>query len=140
MKKTKNAYVEFCRRVLLTYNRCQTSAAKRLEVFLEHEFFLKQLQERCKDDEQAIQQVKELDEKILKTEIAHVAVSIHLLEDWLRLIPARIAVVKAQAAQHEITIRFLEPSGFENIAVEANVWRNFMNEQARPSQLDCLTL
>ena len=30
VKKTKNACVEFCRRVLLTYNRCQTSATKRL--------------------------------------------------------------------------------------------------------------
>ena len=59
--------------------------------------------------------------------------SIHLLEDQLRLIPSWIEDVKAQAAQHEITIIFLEPSGFENIAAEANVWRKFMNEQARPS-------
>ena len=56
--------------------------------------FLKQLQERCSEDEQAIQQVKELDEKILKIEIAHAAVSIHLLEDQLCLIPARIAGIK----------------------------------------------
>ena len=95
--------------------------------------FFKQLQERCNEDEQSIQQVKELDEKILKTEITHADVSIHLLEDQLRLIPSRIAGVKAQVAQHEITIRFLEPSGFENIAADANVWRKFMNEQARPS-------
>ena len=46
VKKTKNACVEFCRRVLLTYNWCQTSATKRLEVLPEHEMFLKQLQER----------------------------------------------------------------------------------------------
>ena len=32
VRKTKNACAEFCRRVLLTYNRCQTSAAWRLEV------------------------------------------------------------------------------------------------------------
>ena len=133
MKKTKNACAELCRRVILTYNRCQTSAAKRLEVLPEHEMFLKQLQERRNEDEQAIQQVKELDENILKTERVHEAVSIHLLEDHLSLIPARIAGVKAQAAQHEITIRFLEPSGFENIATEENVWRKFMNEQAGPS-------
>ena len=94
MKKTKNACAEFCRRVILTYNRCQTSAVKRLEVLPEHEMFLKQLQERCNEDEHAIQQVKELDEKILKTEMAHAAMSIHLLEDQLRLIPARIAGVK----------------------------------------------
>ena len=59
--------------------------------------------------------------------------SIHLLEDQLRLIPTRIAGVKSQAAKHEITIRFLEPSGFENIAAEANVWRNFMNKHVGPS-------
>ena len=45
----------------------------------EHEMFLKQLQERCNEDEQAIQQVKELDEKVLKTEIGHATISIHLL-------------------------------------------------------------
>ena len=83
VNKTKNACAEFCRRVLLTYNRCQTSAAKRLEVLPEHEMFLKQLQERCNEDEQAIQQVKELDEKILKTKITHAAMSIHLQEDRL---------------------------------------------------------
>ena len=43
--------------------------------------FLKQLQERCNEDEQDIQEVKEFDEKILKTKIAHAVVSIHLLED-----------------------------------------------------------
>ena len=100
--------------------------------------FLKHLQEICSEDEQALQQVKELDEKILKTEVAHAAVSIHLLEYQLCLIPARIAGIKTQAAQHEITIRFLEPSGFENIAAEENAWRKFMNEQVGPSQLDCL--
>ena len=133
VKKTQSACAEFCRRVLLTYNRCHTSAANILEALLEHEMFLKHLQDRCNEDEQAIQQVKELDEKILKTEVAHGAVSIHLLEDQLRLIPARIAGIKTQATQHEITIRFLEPPGFENIEAEANVWRNFMNEQAGPS-------
>ena len=39
VRKTKNACAEFCRRVLLTYNRCQTSAAKRLEVLPEHKIF-----------------------------------------------------------------------------------------------------
>ena len=59
--------------------------------------------------------------------------SIHLLEDQLYLIPAKIAGIKSQVAQHEITIRFLEPSGFENIVAEENVWRKFMNEQDGPS-------
>ena len=95
--------------------------------------FLKKLQERCNEDEQAIQLVKGLDEKVLKTEIAHAAVSSHLLEDQLQLILTRVANIKAEAAKHEITIRFLEPSGFENIALDANMWKKFMNDQAGPS-------
>ena len=49
--------------------------------------------------EQAIQQVKELDENILKTEVAHAAMSIHLLKDQMHLIPARIEGVKNQATK-----------------------------------------
>ena len=132
----KNACAEFYRRVLLTCNRCQTSAARRLEVLPEHEIFLKQLQEQCSEDKQAIQLVKKIDEEVLKTKIEHAAVSSHLLEDQLHLIPTRVEGIKAQATKHEITIRFLEPSGFENIATDANAWKKFMNEQAGPSQLD----
>ena len=71
--------------------------------------------------------------KCLKLKIAHAAVSSHLLEDQLRLILVSVAGIKAQAAKHEITIRFLEPSSFENIATEANAWKKFMNEQSDPS-------
>ena len=77
--------------------------------------------------------MKRLDEEVLKTEIAHATVSSHLLEDQLRLILARVVGIKAQAAKHEITIKFLEPSSFENIATDANAWRRFMNEQVGPS-------
>ena len=59
--------------------------------------------------------------------------SIHLLEDQLHLIPARIEGVKTQAAKYEINIRFLEPSRFESIAADANAWKKFTNEQAGPS-------
>ena len=45
VRKTKNSCAEFCRRVLLTYNRRLISASRRLEVLPEHEIFLKQLQE-----------------------------------------------------------------------------------------------
>ena len=137
-RKTKNACAEFCRKVLITYNRCQISASRRLEVLPEHEIFLKQLQEQCNEDEQAIQLVNKFDEEVLKTEIAHAIVSSHLLEDQLLLIPARVVGIKAQAAKHEITIRFLEPSGFENIAADASAWRKFMNEQAEPYQSNYL--
>ena len=94
MKRKEGACAKFCTRVLLTYNRCQTSTAKRLEALPEHEMFLKHLQDKRSEDEQAIQRVKELDEKILKIEVAHVVVSIHLLEDQLRLIPGRITGIK----------------------------------------------
>ena len=94
---------------------------------------MKQLQEQCNEDEQTIQLVKRLDEEELKTETAHAAVSSHLLDDQLHLIMARVVDIKAQATKHEITIRFLEPSSFENIAADANAWRKFMNEQPEPS-------
>ena len=81
VKKTKTAYVEFCRRVLFTYNRCQNSIEKILEVLPENELFLKNLHDRYKEDEQEIQQVKDLDKWILKNVVAHAVVSIHLLED-----------------------------------------------------------
>ena len=59
--------------------------------------------------------------------------SSHLLEDHLFLIPARVAGVKAQDAKQKITIRFLEPSGFKNIAIDANAWMKFMNDEVGPS-------
>ena len=98
-------------------------------------FFLNKLQERWKEDEQAIQLVKGLDEKVLKTAIAQAAVSSHLLEYHLCLIPARVANIKSQVVKYEITIRFLEPSGFETIATDANVWKKFINDQGPHSWL-----
>ena len=133
VKKTKTACAEFCRRVLFTYNRCHTFVEEILEVLPGHELFLKHLQDRYKEDEQEIQHVKDLDEWILKNAVAHAAMSIHLLEDQLCLIPARIEGVKTQATKYEINIRFLEPSRFETIAVDANAWKNFTNEKAEPS-------
>ena len=65
--------------------------------------------------------------------MAHAAVSIHLLEDQLHLSPSRIEGVKNQAAKHEINIRFLEPSRFEDIAAKAHPWKKFINDQAGPS-------
>ena len=66
-----------------------------------------------------IQQLKDLDEGILKNAVAHAAMSIHLLEDQLHLSPERIERFKNQAAKYEINIHFLEPSRFEGIVVEA---------------------
>ena len=65
--------------------------------------------------------------------MAHAAVSIHLLEDQLRLIPTRIEGVKTQATKYEINIWFIEPSEFEGIAVDAHAWKKFINKQDGPS-------
>ena len=106
---------------------------KILDTIPEHELFIEHLQNRYQEDERAIQQVKDLDKQILKNAVAHATVSIHLLEDQLRLSPARIEVVKNQAAKYEINIHFLEPSDYECIAIEAQAWKKFINDQAGPS-------
>ena len=89
-----------------------------------HKLFIEHLQNRC------IQQVKDLDEQILKNAVTHAAVSIHLLEDQLRLSPARIEGVRNQVSKYEINISFLEPSGYEGIVAEAQAWKKFINNQA----------
>ena len=43
VKKTRGACTEYCRRVLVTYNRCQVAAEQRLEALPEHELFTKML-------------------------------------------------------------------------------------------------
>ena len=70
----------------------------------EHELFIEHLHNRYQEYEQEIQQVKDLDEQILKNAVDHAAVSIHLLEDQLHLNLKRIEVVKNQAAKYEINI------------------------------------
>ena len=90
-----------------------------MDAIPEHELFIENLQNRYQEDEQEIQQVKDLDEWILKSAVAHAVVSIHLLEDQLCLSPARIEGVKNEAAKYEINICFLEPSGYKGITVEA---------------------
>ena len=74
--------------------------------------------------------VKGLDEKVLKTTIAQAAMSIHLLEDQLRLVPSRVENIKSQVPKHEITIRFLEPSRLKTIAIDANIWKKSINDVA----------
>ena len=109
------------------------AAEQRLDAFLEHDLFIEMLQRRYQEDEQRIQQVKFLDEQILKDDVAHSAVSVQLLEDQLRLSSTRIEVIKNQAAKFEINICFLEPSEFENIASESLAWKKFLNNHAGPS-------
>ena len=118
---------------MITYNHCQVAAEQRMDTFPYHDLFIEMLQNRCQEDEQRIQQIKALDEQILRDEVAHSAVSVQLLEDQLRLSSAKIEVIRNQAAKFEINIRFLEPSKFKNISSEASACKKFLNSQARPS-------
>ena len=45
--KTKGFCVEYYRRVMVTYNRCQVSTEKRLDAIPEHDLFTEHLQ-NCK--------------------------------------------------------------------------------------------
>ena len=104
-----------------------------MDSFPYHNLFLEMLQIRYQEDEQRIHPIKDLDEQILRNEVAHSAVSVQLLEDQLCLSSTRIEVIRNQAAKFEINIRFLEPFEFENIASEALAWKKFLNNQEGPS-------
>ena len=51
VKKTKGLCVEYYRRMLVTYNRCQVSADKILDAIPEHELFIEHLQNGYQKDE-----------------------------------------------------------------------------------------
>ena len=36
--------------------------------------------------------------------------------------------IKAQAAKHKVTVRFLEPSDFEKVVTDAMAWKQFIDE------------
>ena len=125
--------MEFFRRVLITYNRCQVEAEQRLDDFPDHNSFMEILQKRHQDEEARMQHIKAIDGQILRSEVGHSAISVQLLEDQLRLSAARIEAIKNQAAKFEINIQFLEPCAFEGIASEAVAWKKFLDAQVGPS-------
>ena len=43
VKKMKGSCIEFCRRLLITYNRCQVAAEQRIDAFLDHDLFIDML-------------------------------------------------------------------------------------------------
>ena len=106
VQKTMDKCREFSKKVLATYNRCQTSSKKRLDELPPHEEHLKQLHDRLQEYELSIQMIKILDDKVLKIVIDQVAVNNCRLEDQIRLLPARMANIKAQATKHEVTSDF----------------------------------
>ena len=104
-----------------------------MDAFPDHSLFVEILQRRYQEDERRIQDIKALDEHTLRNEVDHYVVSVHLLEDQLRLSAAKIEVIRNQDAKFEINIRSLEPSEFESIASEASTWKKFLNNQVGSS-------
>ena len=76
VKKTKGACTEFFRRLLITYNQCQTEAEQRLDVFLDHNAFVEMLQKIYQEEEAKVQHIKSLDDQILRSEVDHSAISV----------------------------------------------------------------
>ena len=133
VKKTKGLCTEFFRRLLITYNWFQIEAEERLEAFLDHDAFMELLQKRFQEEEAKVQDIKALDDLILRSEVDHPAVNVQLLEDQLRLSTSRVEAIKNQAEKFEINIQFLEPCAFEGIANEAAAWKKFLDSQVGPS-------
>ena len=133
VKRTQGACSEYFRRLLNTFNRCHIDAKNKLDELPDHETFIEILQSRYQDAEARTQQIKAIDDLVLKNEVGHPAVSVQFLENQVRLSPARIEAIKNQADKFEINIHFLEPSTFEGIASEAAAWKKFLEIQAGPS-------
>ena len=125
--------MKFFRRVLITYNRCQVKAKKRLDDFPGHDSFMEVLQKIHQDEEARMQHIKAIDDQILRNEVGHSAVSVQLLENQLRLSAARVEAIKNQDEKFEIKIHFLEPCAFEGIASDAAAWKKFLDAQVGPS-------
>ena len=94
---------------------------------------MNKLQEILHEDGIGIQLIKSLSEKVIKSVIAQAAMSNFLLEDQLRVLPARTADIKAQPSKHEVTVRFLEPTDFEFIVSNAMAWKQFITELIGPT-------
>ena len=124
---------EYFKRFLNAYNHCQTEDELRFEEFPDHETFVEVLQKRHQDAEARTQQIQSIDAMVLKNEVGHAAVSIQVLEDQLRLSPARIEAIRNQVNKFEINIQFLEPCTFEGLAAEAATWKKFFENQAGSS-------
>ena len=76
VKKTKGACADFFKRLLITYNRCQTKAEQRLDVFPDHNSFVEMLQKRYQEEEVKLHHIKSLDDQILRSEVDHSAISV----------------------------------------------------------------
>ena len=75
-----------------------------MDAFPNHSTFVELLQKRYQEEEAKVQDIKALDDQILKSEVDHSAISVQLLDDQLRLSAARIEAIKNQAEKFEINI------------------------------------
>ena len=87
------------------------------------------LQKRFQEEEAKEQDIKAMDDLILRSQVDHPAISVLLLEDQLHLSTSRVKAIKKQAEKFEINIQFLKPCTFEGIANEAAAWRKFLDSQ-----------
>ena len=94
VKKTKGLCTKFFRRLLNTFNRCQIKAEERLESFPDHGAFVELLQKRFQEEEAKVQDIRAMDDLILRSQVDHPAVSVLLLEDQLRLSTPRVEAIK----------------------------------------------
>ena len=76
VKKMKGSCTEFFRRLIITYNQCQTEAEQRLDVFSDHKSFVEMLQKRYQEEEAKVQHIKSLDDQILRREVNHSAIGV----------------------------------------------------------------
>ena len=132
VKKTKGAYAEFFRRVLITYNWCQVEAKQRLDDFPNHNSFIDMLQKRHQEEEARVQHIKAIDDQMLRSEVGHSAVSVQLLEDQLRLSAARVEAIKNQAEKFEINIQFLDPVHLRAFPLKPRNGRNSLTPKWGP--------
>ena len=95
VEKTLDRCMEFCKMVLTTQNRCQTSSTKTLQEFPEQEEHLKYLHDRREEDELHIQLVKNLSEKVVKGLVAQAAISNFLPEEQVKVTTPRVAEIKS---------------------------------------------
>ena len=65
---------------------------------------------------------------MIKSVISQGAVRNCLLEDQLRVIPARMDDRKTQVSKHESMVQFLEPTEFEIIVLDVVAWKQFITK------------
>ena len=71
--------------------------------------------------------------KVIKSLVDQAAVSNFLLEDHIRVTPARLAEIQSQLSVDEVTVRILEPMDFKTITADATTLKQFMDGLAWPT-------